>query len=166
MAKQTEAQKQVETTLADEKKPEYQPLPQMNVKAIGAKPKEADRTGKAVFCGRIWGQVTSVKNKESRSGDPYSYLVGSFRALGPDDQKYEAEKLFLPGGLMEQIESTWKSGGEVPVQFGYDIYATPDEKSAVGYRYACKTIMKTETSNVLDAMTATIFEKPLPPKAA
>lgn len=134
-------------------------LSQMSVKNLG-NPK--DGRERATFLGRIFGQCTAVKTKESRSGDTYQYLVGDFKGIGSNGVTYTTEKLYLPAGLLEQIESTWKSGGEAPVEFAYDIFSNPDEKSAVGYRYAAKSLLKTETTNRLAAMEQELNSKSMP----
>jgi len=136
-----------------EERPEFLPLTQMNLKACGCNPKEAIKQSKAVFMARVFGEAQDVKTKTARSGDPYSYLVGDFRAINGDKLGFEANKLFLPGGIFEQIEVTLKSANGKPVQFGYDIFSVPDEKSSVGYRYSAKQLMKTEASNRLEELT-------------
>ena len=135
------------------------PLSQLSMKNLGD-PKQG-RT-KSMFLGRIFGQCTAVKTKESRGGDPYSYLVGDFQAVSSDNKVYSTEKMYLPGALLEQIESTWKAGGEAPVEFAYDMFSNPDDKSATGYRYAAKTLLKTETTDRLAAMAKELEGKALP----
>jgi len=161
----TEKEKPQPKASGKEEKLEYQPIPQMNIKKIGANPKEAVKQEKAVFMGRIYGECTSIKTKEARSGDVYNYMVGQFRAVNGAGEKFESEKLFLPGGIFETIESAWKAGGEQPVQFGYDIFAVPDTNS-VGYRYSAKSLIKTEASDRLAGMSSQLDVKPLPGKAA
>jgi hypothetical protein len=152
MAKKTEsANNQSGTTIV--------PLTQMAMKNLG-NPK--DGRAKNTYLGRIFGQCTAVKTKESRSGDPYQYLVGSFIGIGSDGQQYSTEKLFLPAGLMEGIESQWKAGSEAPVEFAYDIFSNPDDKSATGYRFGAKTLLKTETTDRLSAMSKELETKAIP----
>jgi hypothetical protein len=145
--------------------PEYTPLPQINLKKIGCQPKQAVRLDKPVYMARIYGECTSVKTKDGRNGDPYSYLVGMFRAVTPDGKKWETEKLFLPGGIMEAVESQWESGGKKPVQFGYDILAVPDDNS-VGYRYSAKSLIKTESSDRLAGMSSSLESAKMPKEVA
>jgi hypothetical protein len=131
------------------------------VKAIGASPKEAAKTGEPYYCGRIYGEATSVKTKEKKNGDMYSYLVGEFRGIGPDGKKFESMKLFLPGGIFEQVESSLTSTGK-PVTFGFDIFAQPDDGVAFGYRYGYRSILKTEASSRLEAMSVALADKEVP----
>lgn len=145
-----------------ESKVEFAPLAQMTLKGIGCKPLEAVKKSAVVFMARIFGEVSDVKTKEARNGDAYSYFVGEFRAIGPDEKtKFESGKLFLPGGLFETIEGEFKAGGGKAVQFGYDIYSTPDDKSSTGYRYAARTIIKTASSDRLKAMTEALSANPI-----
>lgn len=150
------------TKTKETEKLEWSPLPQMNIKKCGGDPKQAIRDGKQTFMCRIYGEATDVKTKEARSGDAYTYLVGAFRGIGPDGTKYESDKLFLPGGIQESVEASYKAGGEKPVTFAYDIFANEDKDSSVGYRYAAKALMKTEASSRLDAMSQEIGGKALP----
>src|SRR5438105_3433746 len=103
--------------------PEYSPVAQITMAKIGCKPKEAIKQDKTVFMCRVFGEAVQLKTKEARSGDMYSYLLGEFRAVNSDGAKFETEKLFLPGGILESIETALKSSGDKPVQFAYDIFA-------------------------------------------
>jgi hypothetical protein len=141
------------TKKASEERPEFLPLAQLTLKACGCNPKDAIKESKAVFMARIFGEAGSVKTKVARSGDPYSYLVGEFRAVNGDKEGFESNKLFLPGGIFEQVEAAVNAADGKPVQFGYEIYSVPDEKSSVGYRYSAKMLLKTEASNRLDELT-------------
>lgn len=139
-------------TQKDEKL-EYTPIPEMNVKKLGADAKDAVRLDKTVYMCRIYGEASQVKSKEARSGDMYSYLIGQFRGINAKGEKFESEKLFLPGGIMEAVESALSIADGKPVQFGYDIFSVVDEKSSVGYRYSAKTLIKSEATDRLTAMS-------------
>ena len=141
-----------------EERPEYLPLAQMTIKAIGCNPKEAIKQGKQVFMAKIFGEASEVKTKTARSGDPYSYLLGDFRAVNGEGLGFEASKLFLPGGIFEQIEAALNQNKGSSVQFGYDIYSILDEKSSVGYRYSAKQLMKTEASTRMEEMTKALVK--------
>ena len=149
------AKKRAET----EERPEFLPLAQMTLKACGCNPKEAIKQEKQVFMAKIFGEASAVKTKVARSGDPYSYLMGEFRAVNGEKLGFEANKLFLPGGIFEQVEAAVNASDGKPVQFGYDIYSIPDEKSSVGYRYSAKMLLKTEASNRLDELTKQVKGK-------
>ena len=152
-------------------------LPQMTIKNCGADPKDAIRQNKQVFCCRIFGEATAAKTKEARNGDAYTYLIGTFRAqrpatpqekkdTGSDIVVYDSEKLFLPGGIQEKIESQLTASQGKPVQFGYDIFSTPDSNVSVGYRYAASSVVETAQSDRLQAMESEAAKKPLPGMAA
>jgi hypothetical protein len=152
------ATKKAETTEGQE----WSPLAALNVKNCGCDPKIAVRNDKTTYLLRIWGEVSSIKTKENRSGDMYSYMIGAFRAVRADGAKFESEKLFLPGGIFEQVEGAYKAGGEAPVQFAYDIFSQVDADSSLGYRYAAKSLAKPESSSRLDAMSQEIMKKAAP----
>ena len=147
------------------------PIAQMTIKTVGCAPKDAIRQDKQVFMCRIYGEATSAKTKEARSGDAYTYLIGIFRAERPSKGDaetavgpvcvFESEKLFLPSGIQEKIESQLTATGK-PVQFGYDIYSTPDSQVTVGYRYAAAAVVETAASDRLAVMAAELVAKPLP----
>jgi hypothetical protein len=142
-----------------EQRPEFLPLAQMTIKACGCDPKDAIREKKQVFLVKVFGEANEVKTKTARSGDPYSYLIGEFRAINGEKLGFEANKLFLPGGIFEQIEAGLNASNGKAVQFAYDIYSVPDDKSSVGYRYSAKQLMKTEASTRLDDLTASLRSK-------
>lgn len=142
-------------------KPEWSPLGDMTIKKIGADPKDAIRQNATVFMGRIFGEASALKTKDAKNGDVYQYLIGDFRAVNAKGDKYESTKLFLPGRLLEEIEAALNSTGQ-PVEFGYDIFATLDESSSVGYKYAVKTVVKTEASDRVSKMAASVMAKPMP----
>ena len=140
------------------KTPEYTPLAQMTIKKMGGDPKEAIRQGKQVFVCRIYGEAVSLKTKEAKNGDMYSFLIGQFRGETPTGF-YESEKLFLPGSLQDNVEAALANG--TPVQFGYDVFSTPDDNS-VGYRYAAKAIIKTEAADRIVKLSESLAGSPLP----
>ncbi len=153
--------------MANDKAKTITPLAQLTIKAAGCDPKDAIRQNKSIFMLRIFGEATAAKTKEARSGDAYTYLIGIFRAERPakgeekESQVFESEKLFLPSGIQEKIEAQLSGTGK-PVQFGYDIFSTPDEKVSVGYRYAAAAVIETAASDRLSVMANELTSKPLP----
>jgi hypothetical protein len=143
------------------------PIAQMTIKTVGCDPKDAIRQDKQVYMCRIFGEATAAKTKESRNGDAYTYLLGVFRAERPPRgeeegiQRYESDKLFLPSGIQEKIESQLAATSK-PVQFGYDLYSTPDSKVSVGYRYAAAHCVETAASDRLAVLAKELEGKPLP----
>jgi len=141
----------------------YSPIAQMTIKKLGCDPKDAIRKNVQIFLCRIFGEAATLVTKEARTGDMYSYLIGEFRAVTADGKRYESGKLFLPGSLQEGVAGQLTSNEGKSVQFGFDIYSNPDEKSSVGYAYAAKPIIKTAITDRLEAMSAALEEgKPLP----
>ncbi len=117
--------------------------------------------------GRCYGEAMDVKVKTARSGDPYTYLLGEFRFINAKGEGFESSKLFLPGTILEPLEAQIKGADGAPVQFAYDIFANPDDKITVGFRYAIKQLVKAEASNRLEALAASVDEQPVPtPKKA
>jgi hypothetical protein len=154
--------------MAEEKKEqatktvEWQPISQMSIKKIGCDAKDAVRQDKQVFMARIYGVASAVKTKEQKNGDLYSYLIGEFRSVNNKGEKHESDKLFLPGGILEKIEGQLAAANGQAVQFGYEIFANPDESVTVGYRYAATSIMKTEVSDRLAKLSAEVGQRALP----
>lgn len=142
-------------------KPEWTPLGDMSLKKIGAVALDAVRQNVAVFMGRVFGEATDAKQKEGKGGDIYTYLIGDFRAINGKGEKFESTKLFLPGRMMEEIESILKSTG-APVEFGFDIFSTPDASSSTGYKYAAKQLVKTEANDRVNKLAGSLIGKPLP----
>jgi hypothetical protein len=153
------------TAAAGADKPEWQPLGDMSIKKLGCDAKDAIRAnngkGGNVYMCRIFGEAVEYKTKEGKSGDMYNYLIGDFRGVNAKGEKFESTKLFLPGRLLEEVESALKSSGQ-PVEFGYDIFSTVDDSSSVGYKYAVKAVVKTEASDRVEKMAALVMAKPMP----
>jgi hypothetical protein len=151
---------------AESSKPEYQPLADMTMKKMGCDPKDAiranDGKGGNVYMCRIFGEATEAKKKEAKGGNVYTYLMGVFRGVTPTGAKFESTKLFLPGRLIEEIESALKASNGGAVTFGYDIYSTVDADSSVGYKYAAQSLVKTEAQDRVKELSKNIEAKPLP----
>jgi len=140
----------------------FEPMSKMSIKKMGCDAKEAIRQGKAVFMCRIYGEANDKKDKENRSGDLYSYLLGTFRAETWEGKLFESETLFLPGTLMEVVEAQLKRSSGAGVQFGWDIFSEPDASTTIGYRYAAKTVVKPEVSERLAALANAVDQIPIP----
>jgi hypothetical protein len=149
---------------------EFTPLPQITIKALGGDGKDAIRAnegkGGTVFMCRIYGEIADIKTKEARTGDVYDYFIGEFRAVDAEGKGYESSKLFLPSTIKEPLQGALGVSDGKPVKFGFDIFANPDNKTTIGYRYATKGLVKTEASDRLVEMGAALAEMPLPTMAA
>jgi hypothetical protein len=131
-------------------------------KKIDMDPKEAIVQKKQVFLCRVWGEVTMVKTKENRSGDPYSYLVGQFMLVAGNGITYESGKLYLPTSLQEEVESAWRAAGEIPTKFAYDVFSNYDKSVSIGYRYSAKRLIKTEATDRLAELASQLESIPVP----
>lgn len=145
---------------------EVTPLAEMTIKALGGNAKEAVKQSKAVFMARVFGEVSGTKTKERRDGSMYTIMLGMFRGVDGAGKMFESERLILPGGIQEALESATKTSEGKPVKFGYDIFSTPDDKSSVGYKYAAKTIIKTESHDRIAALAESLNGAPLPTAGA
>lgn len=134
----------------------------INQKTGGVNPREAVKQSKSIYMGRVFGVTTDVKHFEDKAGDPKTYFVGEFRFIAPDGAQSESEKLYMFKALEEKMESVFKSGGEKAVEFGYDIFAAPDDKAGTGYVYQAKTLLATATSDRLGKLTSQLAETAMP----
>lgn len=149
----------------DKKEQEVTPLTEGNVASkIDMDPREVNATKKPMFMCRVVGQCNMIKSKEGKNGDVYSYIVGDVYIINGKGQHFTCGKMYLPAGLLEEVESAYKAGGEQPTKFGYDVYANYDKGVSVGYRYAAKKLFESEATNVLrDMLKDVMGSKPLPP---
>lgn len=142
---------------------EYVPVKNLNAKSAGIDPKTARKLngGEFVRMIRIYGLVTGIKNFEDRkSGDVKTKLLGDFRAESPDGTKgWSADVLFVFRALEDKLTSTFKAGGEKPLEFAYDIVASPDEKSVTGYVYGAKPLIQTASSDRLNAIAEALAKR-------
>lgn len=148
--------------MATTKEKDITPLRSLNVAAIGGKPKLCVNSGKPIFVGRIYGEVTDVKHKEDRNGKLQAQFVGEFVGVGPDGSVFSSGRLYLPGTISEGLEGQLKTSDGKPVRFAYDLVAVEAEKSPVGYVYSMKTLIKTEASDRIAEMTAEMNAITLP----
>lgn len=143
----------------------------INHKSGGGAPadvKDVIRNNAPVYMGRLYGLMTGVKVLQNRrTGDEMTCLLGEFRSESPDGTAgLESDRMFVYRALEEKLVSTFKSGGEKPVEFGYDITAVPDDKSSTNYSFSAKSIFATATSDRLNAISKTTAEAPRPGIAA
>ena len=152
---------------------EITPMKTMSVKKCGADPYRAVVLKSRVFVIRMWGEASGVVTKESRtSGDPYSYLVGAFRATVPPveadpatkteaapQKEYSSEICFLPGGIQETVEAAVRTSGGKAVEFGYDIFADYNTESITKYQYVAAPTVETAATERLAALSAKLASK-------
>ena len=144
----------------DSEKTEVVYLQSMDVRAIGGNPKECVKLNKSVYMGRIYGVASDLVNKLRKDTTEYTILIGMFAGIGSDGTQYESERLILPGAIMENTVGALKAAGGASIKIAYDIYASPDEKSSPGFKYAAKSLIKAEAYSVLGNMVAEM--SPLP----
>lgn len=96
------------------------------------------------FLYRVGGMATSTKVYVGPDGDAGEGLRGQFRAVDGDGAVIDSAVCYLPGYINEQIiaslevaQVTDKSAG---VQFGFDIYARYDVKSATSYVFVAEDV--------------------------
>ncbi len=139
-------------------------LPQITPKGIGSDAREAIRQNQPVFLFRVYGEATAVKIKESKSGDPYTYLLGAFRAIAPQKDatvsNFQSERLYLPSSLQDRIESQVALARKSPVKFAYDVFSTPDRDVTSGYRYTYQSLMDAAPTDRVSEIGAALGELP------
>lgn len=136
---------------------EFKPLSRITVAMIGGKPKEAIKQDSQVFVGRFFGEAHQHFSKELKSGGFMNYLIGEFRAVNPEGGKFQSSKLAVAESILEPIQAMLRTSDGNPVQFAFDLYANPSEKSPVGYDYAMKPLVETEAANRIEKMTAMLM---------
>jgi hypothetical protein len=136
---------------------------QMSIKEIGSDPKDAIRSGKQVYMGRVWGEAAAVVSKEDRKGQIYHFAVGEFRARNNKGEEFESDKLFLPGSISDKLfaEIRVAEGEKKSLAFGFDVFSNPDN-SSLGYSYSSRSILKTAVTDRLKAMSEELAAIPMP----
>jgi hypothetical protein len=157
-------------------------LKQLTIKTIGCEPRAAAKQNRQFFLCRIFGEANHSRTKEGKNGDPYSLLIGAFRAECPlppappqaelpgmpdtpppaTSKAFDSDTLLLPGGLEGQIEKLLKSSGGKPVQFGYDVFSIPAPANVSGFTYHAVEVITPVTSDHLTAIANTVAKVPLP----
>jgi hypothetical protein len=132
----------------------------LNIKGVGADPKEAIKQEKTVFMARLVGEANDVKHKEQKDGNISACFIGQFRATNEKGKNFDSEQLYLPKFMSEKIEADLKANPN-GVQFAYDVFAMPDAKSSTGYVYTATSLIKSAGVDRLNELAGKI-DKPLP----
>lgn len=145
------------------------PVKHLNVKSAGVNPRDAVKNsanpnGKNVFMIRMYGVLQGVKSFEDKKSSEVKFvMLGEFVGKGPDGKTYVSDKMFCFRALEDKMRSSFDSGDQKAMEFGYDVTAVPDEKSSTGYSYQAVSVIKSQVSDRLATLAAQLdAEKPLP----
>jgi hypothetical protein len=119
----------------------YTEIGSMSIKLVGCTPELAARNKQKAFQCRVWGEADMVKTRLNKAGEPFSYVLGDFRAVNQDNAGFKSQKLFLPEGIIDALQIATKRSNGQSVRFGYDIFAIPDSGSSVGYVYEAVALL-------------------------
>ena len=103
-----------------------------------------------VYLGRIFGLAQSVEVITTQYG-PQNKFEGEFVAQRVDTEKEKASALmgptcYLPSVVSGIIADALADPKNKGVQFGFDIYASPNAKSATGYEWKIVPLMEVKPS--------------------
>ncbi len=110
---------------------------------------------------RVIGIARSADLKPSENmGDSFKF-GGEFRAWNEKGEEFAGPVCYLPEpaqGMLNAAVIGDKSGAGV--QFGFDFFVRPDEKSAVGYVYETHPLMDSKPSDALAALAGSLPNLP------
>lgn len=112
------------------------------------------------------GVTGAYKEKTSENmGVSYGF-IGEFRGINMHGEDCLAAVAYLPepaqGLLKNQID---EMGDSSRVEFGFEIWAIPDETAIRGYTFEVRPLMETKPSNALDELSKRLGVEAKPPQA-
>ena len=115
-------------------------------------------TTEKTFVARIVGIASSAEAKESQFGT-YWKFTGEFQATNMEGEIIGAPACMLPEPSAGMLAAAVKesNGG---VQFGFDFFVVPDEKSTTGYVYQVHPLIESKPSNPLADLLQGVPELP------
>ncbi len=113
------------------------------------------------FVARIVGIANSADAKESQFG-AYWKFSGEFQATNQEGEIIAAPVCMLPEPAAGMLAAQIKEAGN-GVQFGFDFFVVPDEKSTTGYTYQTSPLMESKPSNPLEDLLKAVPALPALP---
>lgn len=128
------------------KAPEMRLLKKISVSTVCGKIE--DKTERALL--HVYGVTHGVKQGQSDYG-PWISFVGNFAAVNLETgEEFRAGKLFLPEIAEIMLHSQLAEADSV--QFAFEIGIIESKKSAIGYEYTVKPLVKPQENDPLLAM--------------
>lgn len=98
---------------------------------------------------RVGGVVKRCESVETNFGDS-TRLIGDFLAVNKQTgEMFRSNRLFLPSIISEEMEAAVDPSTKSQVEFAFDIYIIPDDKSATGYVYMAEPVVKARESDAM-----------------
>lgn len=118
------------------------------------------------FVGRIYGTARSHMVEDKGGFGPSLKFNGEFKGVNMDGEISMSPVLYLVGPVDEMLKSAIDDlpEGAKGVEFGFDIYVTPDPANKFGYSYRVETLVESKPSEPLAALENSLSAKPLPIK--
>ena len=108
----------------------------------------------------IWGICRMAEEKTTENMGSYTKFSGEFFGKNAEGEEFVACVCFLPepaqGMVSQAVIAGLSDSGAVfsGVEFGFRIFVEPDEKSPLGYSYACHSMLDFKPSTALSDLTA------------
>lgn len=103
---------------------------------------------KKTYLGRIYGVVGRVEYVTTQFGEQPKF-IGEFVALRVDGKEACAPTAFFPSFITQLLEKGMKESNGRSINFGFDFYADPSDKSKTGYVWSAKPLMDVKPSESL-----------------
>ncbi len=97
------------------------------------------------YLGRIIGFAKGYEDVTTQYGIAKK-LIGEFMAELPNGEKYMSPVCYLPELVSGMVVSALDDENNHGVNFGFDISANPNAKSATGYDWGCQPLMEVKVS--------------------
>lgn len=100
------------------------------------------------YLGRIYGVVGRVEYVTTQFGEQPKF-IGEFVATRADGKQSAAPTAFFPSFITVMLEKSFESHKNQSINFGFDFYADPSDKSKNGFVWSAKQLMEIKPAESL-----------------
>lgn len=142
-------------------------LKKISISTVNALPKGGFKgIAERIFAMRVLGQARTSEIVTSQYGDAVKFK-GEFRAWGQDGVESVSSVCYLPSPIDGLLSNALEISEGKPVEFAFDIFVLPDERSTTGYVYRVETLTEAAPSDPVARLASNLPALALPqPKAA
>ena len=111
----------------------------------------------------IMGKIMRAKANENQYG-PYTTFGGQFLAVNEKTAKEYSSAAFIPPGisedlLMSALQSAQEKDTNASVEFAMRYRTKADDKSAIGYVWACEFLQKPSADDPTERLMSSLKDK-------
>ena len=113
---------------------------------------------------RIYGTTSKFDAKESAQYGVSYKFSGEFRAINADGEEFASPVCYLVEPAQSMLVEALNAAEGKAVEFAFDFFVQPDEKSVTGYIYEIKPLLETKASAPLQSMAEKLPQLSIQPR--